>query len=371
MKLLVVDHNAVDPLQQGTYRHLAETFDITTRVIAPALWHDNYRLRRVEARSLSQTCDLVPLPVLFATRTHRHWYRGLARQVKEFAPDVLYVNAEPENFQTFQCAALAGRRPLVFSTWRNIDHANVGYPYRLSSLHAAIERSVLRRARHGVAFTQSAADIFIGRGYNRITVIPPEVDTELFHQVSRQDHEQFTVGYAGRLEAGKGVDILLDAVAHLPPEVRLVIIGSGRDERRLKERSEALGIARRVEFRAPVARRDMPQQYGSMDVLVLPSRSGRFWREQYGRVLIEAMACGVPVIGSDSGEIPQVVGDAGLIFQEGNSGELRDALDRLRNDASLRVELARRGREVVMRRNSLERAVEAYGQLFMRVAAET
>jgi glycosyltransferase involved in cell wall biosynthesis len=97
-----------------------------------------------------------------------------------------------------------------------------------------------------------------------------------------------------------------------------------------------------------------------LDVLVLPSISRPNWKEQFGRVLVEAMACGVPVVGSTCGEIPNVVGDAGLLFPEGDVAGLRDCLARLQADAELGARLAEAGRA---------RVAERFTQ--QRIAAET
>jgi glycosyltransferase involved in cell wall biosynthesis len=94
----------------------------------------------------------------------------------------------------------------------------------------------------------------------------------------------------------------------------------------------------------------MPAYYHQLDTLVVPSRTRPNWKEQFGRVLVEAMACGVPVVGSDSGEIPHVIGDAGLIFPEDQIDVLRAHLARLLGNADLRADLARRGRERVLAR---------------------
>jgi glycosyltransferase involved in cell wall biosynthesis len=94
----------------------------------------------------------------------------------------------------------------------------------------------------------------------------------------------------------------------------------------------------------------MPAYYHQLDTLVVPSRTRPNWKEQFGRVLVEAMASGVPVVGSDSGEIPHVIGDAGLIFPEGQADVLRAHLARLLGNADLRTDLARRGRERVLER---------------------
>ncbi|RPI51817.1 MAG: glycosyltransferase, partial [Chloroflexi bacterium] len=100
--------------------------------------------------------------------------------------------------------------------------------------------------------------------------------------------------------------------------------------------------------------------YRQLDVLVVPSRTRPNWKEQFGRVAVEAMACGVPVVGSDSGEIPHVLGDAGLIFAEDDVAALGGHLVRLMQDAGLRAELAGKGRR---------RVLEHYTQA--RVAADT
>jgi hypothetical protein len=97
-----------------------------------------------------------------------------------------------------------------------------------------------------------------------------------------------------------------------------------------------------------------------MNVLVLPSLTTPGWVEFFGRVLVEAMACEVPVIGSDSGEIPNVIGDAGLIFHEGEADDLRDKLLLLAHDENLQLELAERGKK---------RAVEKYS--WEQIAADT
>ena len=74
----------------------------------------------------------------------------------------------------------------------------------------------------------------------------------------------------------------------------------------------------------------------ALHVLILPSLTTASWKEQFGRVLIEAGACGVAVIGSSSGAIPEVVGDAGLIFSEGDVATFTEQITRLRTDTSLR-----------------------------------
>jgi glycosyltransferase involved in cell wall biosynthesis len=312
--------------------------------------------------------EVLPLPVLFHNRTHRLLYRGIRSQLREFRPHLFYVNAEPENFQTLQCALLCGRHSgvrFVFSTWRNIEYAGGDFPYHLSSLHAFAEQFVLRRADHAVAFVPEAPAIFSRLGFDSVTFIPPEVDTSVFTPslTKKSRGDVFTVGYAGRLQALKGIDLLLDAIAGLPAGFRLTVVGAGPEEAALRRRCASLGLDDRVVWCQPVPRGGMPEVLNEMDVLVLPSRTGQHWKEQFGKVLVEAMACGVPVIGSDSGAIPAVIGEAGLVVPESDVQGLRDALLNLRNDPRLRQRYILKG----LSRISGEYAVPVVADLYCRM----
>jgi glycosyltransferase involved in cell wall biosynthesis len=113
-----------------------------------------------------------------------------------------------------------------------------------------------------------------------------------------------------------------------------------------------------------MARDLIPRWLGSLHLLVLPSRTGTTWKEQFGRVLAEAMASGVPVVGSDSGEIPYVIGDAGLVFPEGNAAGLASSIDSIYRMPGLRERLVARGRERCSGVFSVEAQLPNYLGLF-------
>jgi glycosyltransferase involved in cell wall biosynthesis len=100
---------------------------------------------------------------------------------------------------------------------------------------------------------------------------------------------------------------------------------------------------------------------------VLPSRTRPNWKEQFGRALVEAMACEVPVVGSDSGEIPNVIGDAGLVFPEGDVAALAGHLRRLQDSQDMRRDLGRRGRARVLDRFTQARVAEQTYQLYRQI----
>jgi glycosyltransferase involved in cell wall biosynthesis len=139
---------------------------------------------------------------------------------------------------------------------------------------------------------------------------------------------------------------------------RLELIGSGPLRANLQSRAAELGATDRVAFRDQIPSGEVPEALRGLHVLVLPSYTRSFWKEQFGRALVEAMACGIPVIGSDSGEIPRVIGDAGLVTPEGDADALAAALTRLFSDVDLHQRLARLGRERVLARFTHEQVAE-------------
>lgn len=174
----------------------------------------------------------------------------------------------------------------------------------------------------------------------------------------------FTIGYAGRLVPEKGVDVLLRAVAQLPDSARVHIVGSGPERNHLQRLAAQMGLRDRAPIDPLIPSTEMPGYFARLDCLVLPSRTRPNWKEQFGRVLIEAMACGVPVIGSTCGELPNVIGDAGLTFSEGDTDALAARLRELMTKPELRASLAAKGRARVLaqytQKNIAEQTVGVY-----------
>jgi glycosyltransferase involved in cell wall biosynthesis len=216
---------------------------------------------------------------------------------------------------------------------------------------AALERANYYLANAAICANEDAANVLRTKGFRRpIAIIPPGLDPDLYHPRESTSGSEFQIGYVGRLVREKGVDLLIRACSTLGSAWRLRIIGDGEQAGSLRRLAVDLGLSAQVQFQGVVPSSDVPEMLRGLDTLVLPSRSLPNWREQMGRVLLEAMACGVPVVGSTCGEIPRVIGEGGLIFPEGDASELASRLHQLKDDPELRYRLGRLGRQRVMSR---------------------
>ena len=146
---------------------------------------------------------------------------------------------------------------------------------------------------------------------------------------------------------------------------------AGPERGRLERLAREFKIADRVFFEGQIPSTQMPAYYRQLDALVLPSRTLPNWKEQFGRALIEGMACGIPIVGSDSGEIPNVIGDAGLVFQENDAAGLRQTLLELQQKPELRHELGQRGRERVLEHYTQAQIAAQTVQVYREVMSTT
>jgi glycosyltransferase involved in cell wall biosynthesis len=360
---------------QRKLEELARLPGVELVVIAPPTWRDSRGETRLE-RVYTAGYELQTTPVVLNGHFHTHFYPWLRRALAAAWPDLLHVDEEPYNLATWQALRWAARhgRPALFFTWQNLVRR---YPPPFDWF----ERYSYRHSAHAIAGNQEARQVLLTKGYGGpITVIPQfGVDPQLFDRSAQPPlapaglEHTLTVGYAGGLLPEKGVDTLLHALAACrqrdpgAASWRLLLAGGGAQQADLEQLAGQLDLSGQVVFLGRVSSTGMPAFFASIDVLVLPSRTTPTWKEQFGRVLVEAMACQTPVIGSDSGEIPHVVGDAGLVFAEGDAQALAGQLLRLAGDSALRAELARRGRSRILARFTQERIAAATYQVYQQI----
>jgi len=351
MRLLVTSHAYVVAANHPKLELLARLPDVDLTLICPTKVRRELMTVRVQSTE-HPDYQILPLRTVYPSHNYRFFYWTVGRAMARIAPDLLHVEEEPWSLAAWQAARYRRRHPearLVLFTWQNLP-VTYGFP------HERIRRSVLAAADAVIAGNAEAADILRDGGFDKPIHVLPQFGVDESRYAKRPDPalrrelalDGFVVGYAGRLVPEKGLDLLLEALAGLDGPWSLLLVGGGPLRRELAARLAQPPFAGRAMLLDAVPHDQMPGYLNCMDALVLPSRSVPQWKEQFGHVLIEAMACKVAVVGSSCGEIPHVIADAGLVFPEGDAAALREALRRLMASPDERVALAARGRERVL-----------------------
>lgn len=364
MRVLMLSKACIVGIYQPKLEAIARR-GVELAVLVPPTWRDERGVQRLE-RSYTAGYSLRPIPIRFNGNFHLHHYPSLAREVADLQPQIVHIDEEAYNLATWQAlwlARRAGARSLFF-TWQNIARR---YPPPFSWG----ERWAHRRADYAIAGTTAAAAALRGKGYRGGLAVIPQFGTSetLFAPRMTKPQRPFTIGYIGRIVPEKGIDILLRAAARLDGDWRLKLIGGGSARDAMRALAQALRMRERVEFVGQLPSADLPAEYHKIDVLVLPSLTCPNWKEQFGRVLVEAMASGVPVIGSDSGAIPGVIGAAGRIVPEGDVGALARALAELRGQPRLRRDLSERGRARFLAHFTHEQVAESTVAVYREIMA--
>src|SRR5439155_790451 len=197
-----------------------------------------------------------------------------------------------------------------------------------------------------VAQTLGARQMYARRP---MRLIPLGVDTNVFkpdraagesilRKLNWESNGPPVIGYLGRFTQAKGLQLLMNVLEDLGIPWRALFVGAGPMEGELRSWAEAFGD--RIRICSDVRHNDVPAYLNAMDVLAAPSQTTPSWREQFGRMLIEAFATGVPVIGSDSGEIPYVIKETGVIVSERDEVAWTHGLRSLLSNPDKRRELA-------------------------------
>ena len=268
---------------------------------------------------------------------------AIARELRRRRIDVIDAHEEPASLAALELRALARLfapgTPIVFYGAQNIEK-RYPVPFRW------IERDSLRLAAGAHCCNGAAAGIFRKKGLRGVVqVIGLGVDVERFSPTSEtRARSSFVLGYVGRLEHRKGLGVVLDALTQIPA-VRLDVYGDGPERAEFEAKCGRLGLKDRVQFFGFAAHNQLPQIYRTFNALVIPSQRTPRWVEQFGRVAVEAMASGVPVIASDTGALPEVIGDAGVSVPARSVSGWRTAIQRLEGDSEECARLAVAGRE--------------------------
>jgi len=342
VKVLRIYHSGVVSGWRSRDRKLRDLgADLT--LISSQSWNEGGRV-------VSLTPDPDEVWVVGARTWGRHPFRfvydprPLWRALREGPVDVLDIHEEPASLavaEVLLLVALARKsQPAVCLYSAQNIYKRYPLPFRW------LERLALRRASAIHTCNEAAGDIMRRKGFTGVVRnLGLGVDVERFRPEgcgADADPGVMRMGYVGRLEHHKGVDVLLRALAKVPA-ADLTVVGEGPAGAELARLVEQLGLRDRVSMQGFATYDDLPDVYRRFEVVVVPSLETASWIEQFGRVAVEAMASGSVVVASDSGSLPEVIGEAGILVPPGDESALADALQVLRDDAGLRAGLAEAG----------------------------
>ncbi len=378
MKILVVSHAAVVPGYRRKFELLAgKHSEITITLVTPEAWTEGGRRVQQEPLTVGPNFCVCPLPVILPGVQYGHCYPTLGSFMKGRKVDLLHIEEEPPSVVAAQVSGLKLRlcpdAKFLFFTWENqLPH----WKGIRGHVYPRWERRTWTAADAAIAGTEKAKQVLSDRGFRKPIYAVPQVgiDIEQFSpaasKATRAAEDAMVIGYAGRLLREKGLDVLLKAFSRLDGG-QLLIVGNGPDKTRLEDLARSLQIPQgRIEFHPAVPHEQMTDIYRKMDVFVLPSRSTPTWSEQFGRVMLEAMACGVPVVASRSGSIPEVVEDSAMLFPEGNADSLTECLRLLMENVPLRQAWGERGRRRVVSSFTDEHIAQSLWQTYSSLTNE-
>ncbi len=335
--LLVVSHPNIVTHNQLVYVRLAE-YGWSLKLIVPNRWSDEYSPNGFTPQPLdSLVGTFARVRVALPGHYQRHFYvTRPSAWLKRWRPEVVFLEQEPFSVPALQWGVAAHRLGIP---WGLQGDENLDRPFPLPA--RIIRKWTMPRAGFFAARSPTAAEILTRWGAAAPIRVVPHTIPE-WEPAPRPRSERFTVGFAGRLVPQKGVDDLVAAVRTLEFPFRLLVVGDGPLRTRLQQADLGRGeLVLRTGLRSDA----MPELYRQMDVLVLPSRTTTTWAEQFGKVLCEALLCGTPVIGADSGEIPWVVNTTGggLVYPEGDPAALARCIVRMHAEPQTREAFAREG----------------------------
>jgi L-malate glycosyltransferase len=372
MKLLIVSHACVTPINQQFFAEVELQTGWQLSIVTPTNWRNEYGQILDPEKWPNYKGQLLGLPIWMSGNIPLHIYRSMFFSIlRDIKPDIIYIHHEPYGVATTQIYLanhFSINKPIGFFTWQNI-FKNYPFPFQ------QMERFILKKSSFAFPGSHSADSIIREKGYKgNSVVLPSGIDPNIYcphledkdlEEIFDLGQKEFIIGYLGRIIEEKGLKTLLYALNQIRDlSWKLIIIGSGSFETEFDSIAQTLKLAHKIKRIGFIPHNEAPKYLSAFDLLVLPSETRPNWKEQFGRVIIEAMACGTPVIGSDSGEIPYLIEatGGGLVFPEGKPEALAEQLKKLILNNALRQELSQKGRQSVLEKFTNETLARRFAE---------
>ena len=376
LKIALIRGQFLNQFDLQSYEPLSQKYDITAFGSKNAIHTD-----------LPFTTTLLPsptdipgfpkkMPILNRLFVDANYLFGLEEKLKGFA-----IAHTAETYYHFTQQAIRAKRKgyvkkVVTTVWENILHNNEGIWGRRHFKEIAKKEIDLF-----IAVSELAKKVLIEEGFpeEKIIIVRPGINVERF--IPRKDHKQvlglmkksLTILFAGRMEVTKGVFDLLYAAKMLKKDkdlgsytINYIFAGSGTQKHRMQEWIKENNLTSDVLFMTS-GYENMPEIYEMADIFVAPSKRDAYWQEQYGMVLLEAQAAGLPIVTTQSGTIPENVGAAAIVVEEGNIKELAKAIKQFICSPKLRIAYSEKARQRAVAMHSRLLTAKKIDEAYQRV----
>jgi L-malate glycosyltransferase len=382
MKLMVVGHAFLLAYAQKKFIAMKQVDpDLEIRLVIPKQIPDRFRTEGAEIHPSLAPHEVVTLGTRLAQiqghMTYIHDPVKLARVVREFQPDVIHIDEEPQALITVETIAIqravAKSSAITLFTWDNLLRLR---HFPIGTVKSRLRRYSLARTSAVICGNRRAAEIVRGERLfgGEIETLPqfgldieehrPGTEIELRRSLGLDNG--VVIGHAGRLVPEKGVLLLLEALTRLQQfPWKLLLVGGGALEHEIRE-VWMKRFPNRIVL-VPTVRYDQVAKYlRCMDIFVLGSYATPTWQEQFGLSLAQAMLLGITSIGSTSGAIPEVLASTGLLFEEKNVDGLARALETLLASEETRRAIAEAERRLALKRYTSETVAASYLGVFRK-----
>jgi glycosyltransferase involved in cell wall biosynthesis len=271
------------------------------------------------------------------------WYKGLIQTLDSLKPQIVYLDNDPASFMATRIGIWCrfNNAKLVCQSCENLS-IKIGKVYQrqgLKGIPAALMKNIFslvskKLSSHVFVISNDGADVFKDLGYNSVSKTPLGFNENIFfvdddarNRIRKEkDLDTITFAYFGRLVPEKGIHIMLEALSRIKDlKWKLLMddfeIYANPYTEEIKQQIGKLKIQDRVIY-FHASHTGIAAYMNAADVVLLPSISTPVWKEQYGRVVPEAMACGKILVVSATGALPELVAEAGITFPEKNIEEL-------------------------------------------------
>ncbi|MEI6411549.1 MAG: glycosyltransferase [Bacteroidota bacterium] len=347
--VLVVSHATFRGVNRNVFNYLKQEYGYSVEIIAPKQLSFSGKILNADPPQNPE--EKIHFLDLKGQNPRMYDFEGLYELADQLQPRIIYLENDPVSNQAIKLGRWCKKNKahLICLSCENLRFDPISSLKRSGFkgfLLGFVKLGLLYASRPTVdqVFTinDAGTKIFSGYKFKKVVKTPLGFNPDLFYPsperraAARKElglGDLFTLAYIGRLVPEKGVDMLLQSLKRIEHLSWVFIIDKfeaspGTYQARIFEQIEALGLSARVKY-FDAGHSEIGTYMNAADLVVIPSVSTPFWVEQYGRVAPESMACGKLVLTSDSGALPELVGDAGVIFKEGNLDDLTEKLTQI------------------------------------------